>query len=318
MAGSVLGTAIIVGSLIVGDTLNFSVQQTAYKNLGPIDEIVSSPTVRPGRPGRPAHRAPARRPRRGRAADPARRPGRGYPRRRHEPQGRAPGQRLGGRLRQGGRVPRRRHGGSGLSGPALAPARRSSTTTWPPSSRGPGRGQPHRLPLRAAHRGPGGPGRAQRGPGRGAGPGRPPPATPSSLPAPWSRRPAKPRRPPPPGAAPLRRTGLMAPPPPALRAHPPSRAPSPSSPTPAGSRPASRSDAVAASSTAALGPLTAQGTSVRASRACWRPPNRPATASLPVLVHRQLLDHRRGLLLVNIFVMLAEGPSRLGMLRRSA
>jgi putative ABC transport system permease protein len=46
--GSVLGTAIIIGSLIVGDTLNFSVRQTAYKNLGPIDEIVSSPTVAQG------------------------------------------------------------------------------------------------------------------------------------------------------------------------------------------------------------------------------------------------------------------------------
>jgi putative ABC transport system permease protein len=48
IAGSVLGTAIIIGSLIVGDTLNFSVRQTAYKNLGPIDEIVSSPTVAQG------------------------------------------------------------------------------------------------------------------------------------------------------------------------------------------------------------------------------------------------------------------------------
>src|SRR5215218_2155637 len=48
VVGSVLGTAIIIGSLIVGDTLNFSVRQTAYKNLGPIDEIVSSPTVTQG------------------------------------------------------------------------------------------------------------------------------------------------------------------------------------------------------------------------------------------------------------------------------
>ena len=46
--GSVLGTAIIIGSLIVGDTLNYSVKQTAYNNLGPIDEIVSSPTVTQG------------------------------------------------------------------------------------------------------------------------------------------------------------------------------------------------------------------------------------------------------------------------------
>src|SRR4029453_15257718 len=48
VVGSVLGTAIIIGTLIVGDTLNFSVRQTAYKNLGPIDEIVSSPTVAQG------------------------------------------------------------------------------------------------------------------------------------------------------------------------------------------------------------------------------------------------------------------------------
>jgi putative ABC transport system permease protein len=48
VVGSVLGTAIIIGSLIVGDTLNFSVRQTAYNNLGPIDEIVSSPTVAQG------------------------------------------------------------------------------------------------------------------------------------------------------------------------------------------------------------------------------------------------------------------------------
>ena len=48
VAGSVLGTAIIVGSLVVGDTLNFSVKQGAYTNLGPIDEIVASPTVAQG------------------------------------------------------------------------------------------------------------------------------------------------------------------------------------------------------------------------------------------------------------------------------
>jgi putative ABC transport system permease protein len=46
--GSVLGTAIIIGSLIVGDTLNFSVKQVAYKNLGPIDEIVSSASIANG------------------------------------------------------------------------------------------------------------------------------------------------------------------------------------------------------------------------------------------------------------------------------
>jgi putative ABC transport system permease protein len=48
VAGSVLGTAIIIGSLVVGDTLNFSVKQGAYTNLGPIDEIVTSPTVAQG------------------------------------------------------------------------------------------------------------------------------------------------------------------------------------------------------------------------------------------------------------------------------
>jgi putative ABC transport system permease protein len=48
VGGSVLGTAIIVGSLIVGDTLNFSVKQGAYTNLGPIDEIVASPTIAQG------------------------------------------------------------------------------------------------------------------------------------------------------------------------------------------------------------------------------------------------------------------------------
>jgi putative ABC transport system permease protein len=48
IAGSVLGTAIIIGSLIVGDTLNFSVKQVAYENLGPIDEIVSSASIANG------------------------------------------------------------------------------------------------------------------------------------------------------------------------------------------------------------------------------------------------------------------------------
>jgi putative ABC transport system permease protein len=43
VAGSVLGTAIIVGSLIVGDTLDFSVRQQAYRTLGVVDEVVSSP-----------------------------------------------------------------------------------------------------------------------------------------------------------------------------------------------------------------------------------------------------------------------------------
>ena len=38
--GSILGTAIITGSLVVGDTLNFSVRQEAYKTLGPVDERI--------------------------------------------------------------------------------------------------------------------------------------------------------------------------------------------------------------------------------------------------------------------------------------
>jgi putative ABC transport system permease protein len=43
VAGSVLGTAIIVGSLVVGDTLDFSFKQDAYRTLGVVDEVVSSP-----------------------------------------------------------------------------------------------------------------------------------------------------------------------------------------------------------------------------------------------------------------------------------
>src|SRR4029453_17257892 len=42
VAGSVLGTAIIVGSLVVGDTLDRSVRQDAYQRLGVIDEVVAS------------------------------------------------------------------------------------------------------------------------------------------------------------------------------------------------------------------------------------------------------------------------------------
>lgn len=40
VSGSVLGTAIIVAALVVGDTLNFSVRQEAYRTLGPVDERV--------------------------------------------------------------------------------------------------------------------------------------------------------------------------------------------------------------------------------------------------------------------------------------
>ena len=43
VAGSVLGTASIVGSLVVGDTLDFSFKQGAYQTLGVVDEVVGSP-----------------------------------------------------------------------------------------------------------------------------------------------------------------------------------------------------------------------------------------------------------------------------------
>src|SRR5262249_27699517 len=38
----------IVASLVVGDTLNFSVKQEAYNHLGPVDEIVSSASLTTG------------------------------------------------------------------------------------------------------------------------------------------------------------------------------------------------------------------------------------------------------------------------------
>jgi putative ABC transport system permease protein len=43
IAGSLLGTALITGSLIVGDTLDSSVKATAFTQLGPVDEIVKVP-----------------------------------------------------------------------------------------------------------------------------------------------------------------------------------------------------------------------------------------------------------------------------------
>jgi putative ABC transport system permease protein len=42
VAGSVLGTAIIVASLVVGDTMTHSIGRQAWSGLGPIDEIVST------------------------------------------------------------------------------------------------------------------------------------------------------------------------------------------------------------------------------------------------------------------------------------
>lgn len=41
VAGSLLGTALITGSFIVGDTLDSSIKATAFTQLGPIDEVVS-------------------------------------------------------------------------------------------------------------------------------------------------------------------------------------------------------------------------------------------------------------------------------------
>ena len=47
--GSTLATGIIAGALTVGDTLNFSVKQAAYRTLGPIDERVVSTDLKTGR-----------------------------------------------------------------------------------------------------------------------------------------------------------------------------------------------------------------------------------------------------------------------------
>ncbi|HEX3327012.1 MAG TPA: FtsX-like permease family protein [Actinomycetota bacterium] len=43
IAGSLLGTAIITGSFIVGDTLDSSIRVTAKTQLGPVDEVVTVP-----------------------------------------------------------------------------------------------------------------------------------------------------------------------------------------------------------------------------------------------------------------------------------
>ena len=43
IAGSLLGTALITGSLIVGDTLDASIEATAATQLGPVDEVVAAP-----------------------------------------------------------------------------------------------------------------------------------------------------------------------------------------------------------------------------------------------------------------------------------
>ena len=41
VAGSLLGTALITGSFIVGDTLDSSIKATAFTQLGPVDEVVT-------------------------------------------------------------------------------------------------------------------------------------------------------------------------------------------------------------------------------------------------------------------------------------
>src|SRR5437762_13606782 len=40
--GSLLGTAIMTGSFVVGDTFNALICRTAHTQLGPVDEIASS------------------------------------------------------------------------------------------------------------------------------------------------------------------------------------------------------------------------------------------------------------------------------------
>src|SRR4249920_3894349 len=47
--GSLLGTAIMTGSFVVGDTFRASIRRSAYEQLGPIDEVVSSDGATAGR-----------------------------------------------------------------------------------------------------------------------------------------------------------------------------------------------------------------------------------------------------------------------------
>ncbi|MDQ3766393.1 MAG: hypothetical protein M3346_03505, partial [Actinomycetota bacterium] len=42
--GSLLGTAIVTGSFIVGDTLDSSIRATATTQLGPVDEVITVPS----------------------------------------------------------------------------------------------------------------------------------------------------------------------------------------------------------------------------------------------------------------------------------
>jgi putative ABC transport system permease protein len=45
IVGSLLGTAIITGSFVVGDTINRSIRAVAYDQLGPIDETLTAPVA---------------------------------------------------------------------------------------------------------------------------------------------------------------------------------------------------------------------------------------------------------------------------------
>src|SRR5204863_8177679 len=55
IAGSLLGTAIITGSFVVGDTITRSIRAVAYDQLGPVDETVTVPLAQgPALRARPA------------------------------------------------------------------------------------------------------------------------------------------------------------------------------------------------------------------------------------------------------------------------
>ena len=128
--GAVLGTALLVASLAVGDSLNRSVRQSAYEVLGPIDEYVR--TADPVQGAEVARRlAPlAARSRGRRRADRPRRPGRGRARDRRSPAGRAADPAVGAGLRGGRPVrradtvrARRRRSGARRGGAQPAPRR---------------------------------------------------------------------------------------------------------------------------------------------------------------------------------------------------
>ncbi|HEX2049245.1 MAG TPA: FtsX-like permease family protein [Actinomycetota bacterium] len=48
IAGSLLGTALVTGSFIVGDTLDSSIKASAWTQLGPVDEVVAVPDLARG------------------------------------------------------------------------------------------------------------------------------------------------------------------------------------------------------------------------------------------------------------------------------